>query len=98
MMVLIETNSDPVCVWWRGQKQWAVTAYGIESLDGQYRIEASCLLNMDHPLPMAMAEKNWVNIEEFTTAWMVALLLHGKAGRANPKEVLKMLARLPNGR
>jgi hypothetical protein len=32
-------------VWWRG-RQWAVTAYGLEALDGRYAIEASRLVAM----------------------------------------------------
>ena len=98
----IETNTEPVKVrgeglhdiWWRG-KQWAVTAYGIESLDGTYVAEAARLTeNPDYPWPMHMAEKIWVDIDEFTTAWMVALLLHGKADKVNPVAIREMFGRL----
>ena len=81
-------------VWWRG-RQWAVTAYGIERLDGTYTTEASRLSEKpDYPWPMHMATKTWVDIDEFTTAWMVALLLHGKAGEVNPVAIREMFGRL----
>ncbi len=101
----IEISSEPVKVrgdalsevWWRG-KQWAVTAYGIELLDGTYVAEASRLTEgPDYPWPMHMAEKTWVDIDEFTTAWMVALLLHGKADKVNPVAIREIFGRLrPN--
>jgi hypothetical protein len=98
----IETSREPVKVrgealnevWWRG-KQWAVTAYGIEYLDGTYVAEASRLAEQpDYPWPMHMAEKTWVDIDDFTTAWMAALLLHGKADKVDPVAVREMFGRL----
>lgn len=98
----IETDDQPVRVrgdaldeiWWRG-KQWAVTAYGIERLDGTYVVEASRLAeNPDYPWPMHMAAKEWVDIDEFTTAWMIALLLHGKADQVDPEGVRSIFGKL----
>ncbi len=98
----IEISSEPVKVrgeplsevWWRG-KQWAVTAYGIECLDGTYVAEASRLAEQPgYPWPMHMAGKKWVDIDEFTTAWMVALLLHGKSDNINPVAIREMFGRL----
>lgn len=65
-------------VWWRG-RQWAVTEHGIEALDGTYAIGAETLtLDLSaHSWPQHMAEKRWVDNEEFATAWLVALALHG---------------------
>ena len=80
-------------IWWRG-KQWAVTSDGIEALDGSYYIESRRLLEtmtdtyagwLEH-----MGEKQWVDMEEFTTAWLVALVMHGV--RINVKRVRKAIA------
>ena len=64
--------------WWRGA-QWSVTEHGIERRDGTYFIAKDRLLE-DLPgfsWPEHMAGKIWVDIDEFTTAWLVALVLHG---------------------
>lgn len=68
-------------IWWQGG-QWAVTAYGLEARDGTYSIEANRLddhLAAEHPhsWPEHMARKNWVDVEDFITAWLVGMLLHG---------------------
>lgn len=97
----IEINSDPVRVrgeelhevWWRG-KQWAVTAFGIECLDGTYFAPAADLAKELQPWPLHMASKTWVDIDEFTTAWMVALLLHGQASQVDPAAVREMFGKL----
>ncbi len=98
----VEMNRNPVKVrgeilhevWWRG-KQWAVTAYGIESLDGTYVAEACRLLEQqNYPWPLHMATKKWVDIDEFTTAWMVALLLHGHGNKIDPVAIREMFGRL----
>lgn len=69
--------------------QWAVTGYGIESLqpNAGYNIEAECLAERrgkDEPLynwPMHMAAKGWVDIDLFLEAFQHALYLHtGKYG------------------
>jgi hypothetical protein len=99
MRNVIALSTEPVMlrgealdeIWWRGQ-QWAVTAYGIESLDGTYRCDAARLLdNINvHAWPVHMAEKEWVNIAEFTTAWMVALVMHGLGGVVLPARIQKI--------
>jgi hypothetical protein len=65
-------------VWWRGW-QWAVTAYGLECLDGTYPIEAKRLAeSIDrHGWPEHMGGKVWCDPEDFATAWLVALAMHG---------------------
>jgi hypothetical protein len=94
---VIAIANDPVArrgdqldeIWWRG-KQWAVTAYGIECLDGTYPIKADRLLQ-DMPgysWPQHIAEKGW-DVAEFTTAWMVAILMHG---RKDVRAVCKRIA------
>ena len=62
---------------WRG-KQWAVTTYGIEALDGTYAIEMG---RLQEDLPdwswiRHMGLKDWVDLADFTTAFIVALMLH----------------------
>ena len=83
-------------VWWRG-RQWAVTTFGIEALDGTYVIKADRLAdNMaEHPWPTHMAGKRWCDVDEFATAWMIALLLHGHAVAAEPASLRATFARLP---
>jgi hypothetical protein len=78
--VVARTDEPLHPIWWRGY-QWAVTEYGIERLDGTYAIEAS-RLREDMPdtcWPDHMAEKRWVNVPEFITAWLVAIALHGSS-------------------
>jgi len=79
-------------IWWKG-RQWAVTEYGIECLDGKYAIDKSRLLK-DYPKyvwPQHMREKDWVDLHDFTTAWLVALLLHegSIAARAARADLLR---------
>ena len=79
----VQNRGDPLgAIWWRG-RQWAVTSDGIEALDGCYYIAANRLLE-DCPIygwPPHMADKNWVDVPDFITAWLVAIALHGKDAR-----------------
>lgn len=98
-MVPIETDSTPVeagtvgepphAILWRG-RQWAVTEYGIEALDGSYPIEAHRLGEdfAEWSWLMQMGEKNWVDLPDFTTAFMVALVLHGRAPGFDRAQIL----------
>jgi hypothetical protein len=65
-------------VWWRG-RQWAVTEYGIERLDGTYVVEAKRLTeNIEtYSWPGHMRGRTGWTREEFATAWLGALALHG---------------------
>lgn len=98
-------------IWWRG-KQWAVTAYGIECLNGDYEIEADRLAEgfpedeggdssdgilFDDTWAVHMAEKNWVDIDEFATAWLVALALHGTSLDALSVRKVLTRAKIENG-
>ena len=69
--------------WWTG-RQWAVTAYGIEALDGTYAIERKRLFeNLSvHSWLEQMSDKAWVDTDDFATAWLVAIALHGERGEA----------------
>jgi hypothetical protein len=76
---------------WRG-RQWAVTTYGIERLDGCYPIEAERLgegfdskLGLDGTLPARVTGKRWCDAEDFLAAWVAALSLHGV--HLNPDQV-----------
>ncbi len=63
---------------WRG-RQWAVTDYGVEALDGTYSFTAS-RLNEETAAggwPEHMTGKSWVDGDDFCTAWLVAIALHG---------------------
>lgn len=83
-------------IWWRGA-QWAVTSDGIEALDGTYVIEKDRLpdAGKEFPWPLHMAGKGWVDNDEFTTAWMVALLLHGYGATAESGKLRALFALLP---
>jgi hypothetical protein len=64
---------------WQG-RQWAVTTRGIERRDGSYFIEADRLNETRDAMPdwpLHMAEKTGIDIDDFCTAFMVALALHG---------------------
>jgi len=66
---------DPI--WWRG-RQWAVTAFGIEALDGTYTIKADRLAeDIGHAWPAHVCGKTWVDQDDFCTAWLVAIAMHG---------------------
>jgi hypothetical protein len=73
-------------IWWR-ERQWAVTAYGLEvdRSDGDHEIPAYAIpadrllegVDDDYPWPLHMASKKWVDLSSFATAWIVALVMHG---------------------
>src|SRR4051812_38096408 len=64
-------------IWWQG-RQWAVTEFGLEARDGTYTIKADRLAeNIEHAWPVHVCAKNWVDRDDFRTAWLVALVMHG---------------------
>jgi hypothetical protein len=67
---------DPV--WWQA-RQWAVTSFGIEARDGTYTIAADRLAeNIDRwGWPAQVTHKTWVDPDDFITAWLVAIAMHG---------------------
>jgi hypothetical protein len=82
---MIATDKDPVTVrgeplgeiWWQG-RQWAVTAYGLECRDGTYVIDKKRLLeDADYGLVRHVGTKSWVDVDDFATAYLVAVALHG---------------------
>jgi hypothetical protein len=77
-------------IWWSG-RQWAVTAYGIERLDGTYVIDKGRLFENidDYGWPMHMGEKVWVDNDDFVTSWLVAMALHGKRGEQARKAIAR---------
>jgi hypothetical protein len=82
-------------IWWRGA-QWAVTDRGIECLDGTYFIDKARLLEEpDYSWPQHMSGKGWVDIDEFTTAWLVALVLHGYRELPTPVSLRNLFGQLP---
>lgn len=74
------TGDEPHKILWRG-RQWAVTEYGLEALDGSYPIAAGRLEEefSEWSWLMQMGEKTWIDMPDFTTAFMVAIVLHGRA-------------------
>jgi hypothetical protein len=60
-------------VYWTG-RQWAVTSHGIEARDGKYHIAGDRAWERmgDHGWVEHMAEKVWVDIEDFTEALRIA--------------------------
>lgn len=79
--------SDLGALWWVG-RQWAVTADGLEALDGRYFIAKDRLGETrrgstgDIPTwPPQIGEKDWSDVDDFATAFLVALALHGLTGR-----------------
>ena len=81
-------------IWWQG-KQWAVTQYGIECRDGTYAIPAKELTydldsGTNHGWVEQMLSKDWVDMDDFRTAYFVALSMHG---HQLPKEKVRKLRR-----
>jgi hypothetical protein len=76
-------------IWWRG-RQWAVTSFGIERLDGSYVIAAARLTGPIGvwPWPSHMAEKEWIDMPDFMTAWLVALTLHDVSAKGARKAIM----------
>uniref|UniRef100_UPI003BA88F44 hypothetical protein n=1 Tax=Stappia sp. TaxID=1870903 RepID=UPI003BA88F44 len=85
-------------IWWRG-KQWAVTEYGIEALDGTYYVEKDRLLEEaeNWPWPRQLGTKRWVDPDEFCTAFMVAIVLHGFS-EINSESLRMHLTKMMEGR
>ncbi len=80
---------------WQG-RQWAVTEYGIEARDGTYHFEAERLsetrLYQGNELPewpLHLAEKTWVDIHDFCTAFMVALAYYPEFAKFNGSQIRK---------
>lgn len=59
-------------------RQWAVTAYGLECRDGTYAIAADRLWEeeAEYGWVLHMAEKNWVDVEDFIVALCLARVKH----------------------
>lgn len=96
MATMIENDSTPVEVrgeapeniLWRG-RQWAVTEFGLEALDGSYAIGAG-RLHEDHggsTWIIQVGRKTWVDKADFATAFMVAIVLHDKARHIDPQMI-----------
>ena len=61
---------------------------------GSSAIERERLLELpEHSWPEHTAGKIWVDVDEFATAWLIALLLHGY--KAKRKDLLDAFGRLP---
>ncbi|MFH5927186.1 hypothetical protein [Roseomonas xinghualingensis] len=61
--------------------QWKVTDYGIEAADGTYHIPKARLHELRagtdlYDWPLHMAEKEWVNMDQFLSAFCLALQRH----------------------
>lgn len=78
-------------IWWQG-KQWSVTEYGLECRDGCYHLAANQLTdNWDGSpdLPRHMGGKEWCDIDDFCTAFTIALVLHGYGDVFTPDQIRK---------
>lgn len=74
----VKTQGDALgTVFWQG-RQWSVTDYGLEARSGQYPIEAKRLKECWIP---DMAEKGWVDMDDFITAFAMARMIHGVSDR-----------------
>src|SRR5438034_8289961 len=64
---------------WKGS-QWAATAYGVEARDGRYQIQRARLWKDDLTWSWVqhMAEKEWVDIDDFTEALRIARVEHSR--------------------
>ena len=78
---------------WQG-RQWAVTEYGIEARDGRYVIDAARLSETRDfrgqrlpSWPLHMAEKSWVDIHDFCTAFLAALACYPEFAEFNGTQI-----------
>lgn len=74
-----ETLSE---IWWQG-RQWAVTSHGIEARDGTYTIAKDRLRDghtNEHPYSWIghLSGKSWMDLDDFATAYFVAIAMHGQ--------------------
>lgn len=81
-------------IWWQG-KQWVVTEFGIECRDGTYAVPANELTydldsGTNHGWVEQMLSKGWADMDDFRTAYFVALSMHG---HQLPKEKVRKLRR-----
>ena len=81
-----KTLGDPLYdpIHWRG-RQWAVTGFGLQALDGKYSIEARRLWEEDDGWGWEdqMGEKEWVDREDFEEGLRRAREIHSNL-RAKP--------------
>jgi hypothetical protein len=90
----VENRGDSLSeVWWQG-RQWAVTSHGIEARDGCYVIEGSRLNEVRGKTgapdwPLHMAAKTWVDRDDFCTAFLVGLALHGHGKVFKPAVLMR---------
>jgi hypothetical protein len=70
-----EPLSEPI--YWEG-RQWAVTSAGIEKRDGTYFVDAARLWEEEnvHGWVMHMSEKNWIDLQDFVNALILARIIH----------------------
>jgi hypothetical protein len=83
----VENRGEPIGdILWRG-RQWAVTDYGLEALDGSYPIAAERLheSHSGSTWIIQVGGKTWVDKADFATAFMVAIVLHDKAQHIDPR-------------
>lgn len=89
----VKVLAEPLSpVWWQG-REWAVTSYGIEKRDGTYYIPVADFGMHEHmgwSWPEHLAAKGWADVEDFTTAWLVALTLHGAGGKRHRNVISKL--------
>lgn len=73
-----EPADDVGEIWWRSAN-WAVTDYGLEEIRGRYPIEKSRLMENapDWSWVAQVTGKEWCSPDEFATAWLVSLAMHG---------------------
>ena len=92
----VAVRGDPLGkVLWRG-RQWAVTVDGIEKLDGTYFIGRNWLFDGlpvdERSWPQHVSGKAWVDIDDFVTAWLVAISLHWHRDREKIRRAVAMSA------
>jgi hypothetical protein len=76
---------EPDEVWWRG-RQWCVTQYGLETRGRPYLYSlsvqqiAEVRSTQDGIVAntvIHLMEKNWLDVDDLFTAWLVSISLHG---------------------
>jgi hypothetical protein len=78
-------------IWWARLPTWRTR--GVDKIVAHRSVEWRRFA--EYPWPRHMAEKIWVDVDEFATAWMIGLFLHRHGAKADIRGIRKSFAALP---
>lgn len=84
-------------VWWRG-RQWIVDQDGMSCPEHNYNIFPDKIAEKwwDHPelpfCPIHVGKKGWCDLEDFLTAFLIALTLHGHGDKFTSENLQRVMS------